>query len=156
MTDYRIRPATLADIDVLVHHRIAMFTDMGTAMDADGIASAFRNWLARMMPAGTYRGWLVETASREVVAGGGITLLPWPPGPRDLAGDRIAFVYNVYTEPAHRRRGLARLVMETVHAWCRVEGIPAVALNASDDGRSLYDAMGYQATPAPMMWCLIE
>ena len=30
---------------------------------------------------------------------------PGRPGPR-YAGDRLAFVYNVYTEPAHRRRGL--------------------------------------------------
>jgi GNAT superfamily N-acetyltransferase len=156
MADYRIRPATLADIDVLVRHRIAMFTDMGTAMDADGMAQAFRQWLTRMMPPGTYQGWLVETLSGDVVAGGGITLLPWPPSPRDPAGDRIAFVYNVYTEGAHRRHGLARLVMETIHAWCRTEGIHAIALNASDDGRPLYEAMGYQTTPAPMMWCLIE
>ena len=33
--DYRIRPATLADVDVLVHHRVAMFTDMGRPIDAD-------------------------------------------------------------------------------------------------------------------------
>ena len=25
MSDYRIRPATLGDVDVLIHHRIAMF-----------------------------------------------------------------------------------------------------------------------------------
>jgi GNAT superfamily N-acetyltransferase len=156
MDDYRIRPATLDDAEALVHHRLAMFADMGTSMDTAGVAQAFRTWLTRMMPAGTYRAWIVELPSREVVAGGGLTLLPWPPGPRDLAGSQIAFVYNVYTEAAHRRRGLARLVMETIHAWCRDQGIPAVALNASVDGRPLYDALGYQATTSPMMWCLIE
>ena len=78
-------------------------------------------------------------------------VIPWPPGPR-YAGDRLAFVYNVYTEPAHRRRGLARLIMETIHAWCRDEGIGSVALNASRDGKRLYEAMGYAESTSPMMF----
>jgi GNAT superfamily N-acetyltransferase len=149
--DYCVRPATLADIDDLVRHRIGMFTDMGIPLDAKVLDRAFRVWLAEMMPAGTYRAWLVEAAEGEVAGGGGITILPWPPGPR-YVGDRLAFVYNVYTEPAHRRRGLARLIMETIHAWCRDEGITSMALNASRDGLPLYESMGYAESPSPMMF----
>ena len=138
MSAYRIRPATLADASVLVRHRIAMFTDMGVAVDANALDLAFRAWLA-------------EAADGLVAGGGGITLLPWPPGPRYL-GDRLAFVYNVYTEPAHRRRGLARVIMDTNHAWCRDEGISSLALNASRDGQSLYESMGYAESPSPMMF----
>jgi GNAT superfamily N-acetyltransferase len=134
--DYLVRPATLGDADVLVRHRVSMFADMGTAMDVAALETAFRAWLTEMMPPGTYRAWLVETPDGRVVGGGGITVLPWPPSPRD-AGDRLAFVYNVYTDAAHRRRGLARLVMDTIHAWCRNEGITSVALNASEDGLTL-------------------
>jgi GNAT superfamily N-acetyltransferase len=67
-------------------------------------------------------------------------------------GDRLAFVYNVYTEPAHRRRGLARLIMDAIHAWCRDAGVASVALNASRDGLPLYEAMGYVESPSPMMF----
>ena len=95
--------ATLADTDVLVHHRIAMFTDMGVAARRD------RRSTARSAPgcadddAGRHLSRLAGRDARTaaIVAGGGITILPWPPGPR-YAGDRLAFVYNVYTEPAHR------------------------------------------------------
>jgi GNAT superfamily N-acetyltransferase len=149
--DIRVRPATLADADVLVRHRIAMFTDMGVPLDAAQLDTAFRAWLAEVMPAGSYRAWLAETAAGEVAAGGGITIIPWPPGPR-YAGDRLAFVYNVYAEPSHRRRGLARLIMETIHAWCRAEGITSLALNASADGQPLYKAMGYAESTSPMMF----
>jgi GNAT superfamily N-acetyltransferase len=149
--DYRLRCATLADADVLVHHRVAMFTDMGVPLDADEWDRSFRVWLADMMPAGTYRAWLADAANGEVVGGGGITIIPWPPGPQ-YAGDRLAFVYNVYTAPAHRRRGLARLIMETIHGWCREEGIGSMALNASRDGKPLYEAMGYAESPSPMMF----
>ena len=148
---YHIRPATVADAAVLVRHRLAMFTDMGVPLDAEVLDPAFRAWLAEMMPGGTYRAWLAETADGEVAGGGGITILPWPPGPR-YVGDRLAFVYNVYTEPSHRRRGLARLIMDAIHTWCRDEGITSMALNASRDGKPLYEAMGYAESPSPMMF----
>ena len=149
--DYRVRPATLADADVLVRQRIGMFTDMQVPLDAAALDAAFRAWLTETMDAGTYRAWLVETAGGEVAGGGGITIIPWPPGPQ-YAGDRLAFVYNVYTERPHRRRGLARLIMDTIHDWCRAEGITSVALNASRDGKPLYQSMGYTESPSPMMF----
>jgi GNAT superfamily N-acetyltransferase len=149
--DYRVRPATLADAGVLVRHRIAMFTDMHVPVDVDTLEPAFRSWLAQTMPTGTYRAWLVETADGAIAGGGGITIIPWPPGPQ-YAGDRLAFVYNVYTEPAHRRRGLARRIMDTIHDWCRGAGIASVALNASRDGQPLYESMGYAESPSPMMF----
>jgi GNAT superfamily N-acetyltransferase len=128
-----------------------MFTDMGVPLDAAALRAAFRAWLVKTMPAGTYRAWVVEDAGRAIIAGGGITMIPWPPGPRYL-GDRLAFVYNVYTEPAHRHRGIGRMVMEAIHAWCRHNAIRSIALNASDSGRLLYDSMGYRVSPSPMMF----
>ena len=148
---YRVRPATLEDATVLVRHRIGMFTDMGVPMDRAALATAFHTWLGEMMPSGRYRAWLVETVNGEIAAGGGITILPWPPGPRYL-GDKLAFAYNVYTERAHRHRGLARLVMNAIHAWCGEHGVAWVALNASRDGQSLYASIGYELSPSPMMF----
>ena len=151
MSAYHLRRGTLADVDALVHHRIAMFTDMGIPLDAPALDREFRDWLAVMMPAGTYHAWLVESDGRDIVAGGGLSVLPWPPGPSYM-GTRIGVVYNVYTEPAHRRQGLARLIMESIHTWCRDAGVTSVALNASSDGRPLYESMGYQLPPNPMMF----
>jgi GNAT superfamily N-acetyltransferase len=148
---WRVREATLADVDVLVHHRVGMFTDMGESFDRPALESSYRDWLAAMMPPGSYRTWLVEAEDGAIAAGGGITILPWPPSPRNL-GHRIAFVYNVYTEPAFRRRGLARIIMTAVHQWCVASGIATVALHASADGRPLYEAMGYVPWPTPMMF----
>jgi GNAT superfamily N-acetyltransferase len=152
--DYRIRPATLDDLDLdaLVHHRVAMFTDMGVAMEAPALRAAFRAWLLGAMPAGDYRAWVAETATGDIAAGAGMSLLRWPPGPNPAAGDRLAFIYNVYTEPAHRNRGLATSLMETIHSWCTEHGVHALALNASTDARHLYESMGYFDAPARMMY----
>jgi GNAT superfamily N-acetyltransferase len=164
---YHVRPATLDDVDVLVRHRVAMFSDMSVPLDEASLAPAFARWLRATMPPGTYRAWLVEMAddghrgparphdgspsgAARVVAGGGATILPWPPGPRYM-GDKLAFVYNMYVEPPYRRRGLARLVMQAIHDWCRAAGVSSVALNASRDGQPLYEALGYAVVPSPMM-----
>ena len=132
-----------------------MFVDMNVEIDALLVARAFRRWLDEALPSGVYRAWVVETTDRQIVGGGGLTVWPWPPGPRYL-GDRLAFVYNVYTEPAHRRRGLARLIMNTVHSWCRDNGITSIALNASADAVPLYQSLGYRESPRPMMFLALE
>jgi len=151
LSSYHLRRGTLTDADAIVHHRIAMFMDMGIPLDEPALDRQFRAWLGSMMAAGTYHAWLIETETGEIAAGGGASVLPWPPGPRYMS-DRIAVVYNVYTEPAHRRQGLARRIMDAIHAWCRDEGIASVALNASADGRPLYESMGYLLPPNPMMF----
>lgn len=163
MATYRIRRATLDDRATLIRHRFRMFEDMGV-IDAEhpakaGSRDAFGTWLDAQMPAGTYVAWVVETdmdgGAQAIVAGGGATLIPWPPGPRNQS-PRLAFVYNVYTEPEHRGHGLARLVMETLHAFCREQGIGALALNASTFGQPLYEAIGYRTTPSPMMFLSLD
>ena len=154
MSHYLIREATERDQAALIRHRVRMFEDMGRRFDASDLSERYRVWLADMMARGTYRGWVAEDAS-TIVAGGGITLLPWPPGPH-YPGPRLAFVYNVYTEPEHRNRGLGRRIMEAIHAWCRTEGIVSLALNASEFGRSLYESMGYRVTDSPMMFLSLD
>lgn len=162
MPTYTIRRATLSDADALVRHRLRMFEDMGVSpADSDtaaAVGTRYRSWLAELMPAGGYVGWVVEDADAEgrpIVAGGGATLIPWPPGPR-YPGTRLAFAYNVYTEPEHRGRGLARQIMHALHAFCREEGIGSVALNASTFGQPLYESLGYQVTPSPMMFLSLD
>jgi GNAT superfamily N-acetyltransferase len=148
---YTIREATLADSEALVRHRLGMFTDMGVAFDPAALGDAFRRWLADAMPGGTYRAWVIEDQHAVIVGGGGASVLPWPPSPSDTGG-RLAFVYNVYIDGPHRRRGLARRIMEAIHAFCRRDGIASVALNASVDGAPLYRTLGYVEAPAPMMF----
>lgn len=144
MTDYIIRPATLADVQTINYHRCAMFAEMGVFSD-EVVLERFASWLQQAIANQFYFGWLVKTETGEVVAGGGLTLLSRPPTPLDL-NDHSAYVYNVYTEPAHRRRGLARRLLETMHQWCRVQGLKTVALHASDFGRPLYESLGYIPT----------
>ncbi len=142
----RLREATPADVAVILHQRRRMFADMGEGDEAslDAMSEATRPILAAALVDGSYRGWLVEVAGR-VVAGGGVALFGFQPTPADLS-PRRAWIVNIYTEPAFRRQGLAKLVMRGIIDWCRAEGLSIVRLHASDAGRPLYQSMGFEPT----------
>ena len=156
-----IRAATLADVDHLADHRAAMFRDMGRIAEAAyaPLVAATRAYLVEAMPRGEYVAWVaVPAADRDVVVGGaGIHLRPQIPRPDALDPTRIAaglqgLVVNVYTDPAWRRRGVARLLMEAVIAYARQARLAALVLNASDDGRPLYVQLGFVATGTEMRY----
>jgi GNAT superfamily N-acetyltransferase len=63
-----------------------------------------------------------------------------------LLSGRQALIVNVFVERIARRRGLARSLMRHVLAWTRDEGITSVVLHASDEGRRLYEDLGFVAT----------
>jgi GNAT superfamily N-acetyltransferase len=147
---YTIRPATMADIPHIVSHRAQMFRDMGIPAQFEDMATATDLWLRQAVPAHTYRGWMATAPGGDIAGGSGLLVIPWPPGPITL-DPRCGFVFNVYTDPAHRKQGIARQLMEVMHDWCRNEGIERIVLNASTFGQSLYASMGYVVTDEPMM-----
>ncbi len=146
MNDYQIRPATLDDLKAVLRHRRRMFEDMGhTDQRAlDEMLARSTPLLRRGLADGTYRGWLVEASGAGVVAGGGVIMLEFQAHPTDPRPQR-AWVVNMFTEPEHRRRGLARRLMQTITEWCRAEGMRFLFLHASDEGRSLYESLGFKA-----------
>ena len=72
-------------------------------------------------------------------------IVPWLSRPADPK-PRRAWILNVYTEREYRRQGIARRVMETMIAWCRQAGFQSVSLHTSEDGRPLYESLGFKPT----------
>jgi len=63
-------------------------------------------WLSGQLANGNYIGWLVEQRG-VVVAEGGIFVRELGPVPGCYRVGRWGHIANLYTAPAHRRRGLA-------------------------------------------------
>jgi GNAT superfamily N-acetyltransferase len=144
--DVLIRQATPADISELLRHRQGMYEDMGyndpEALTA--MVSTCQPYLATALANGTLRGWLA-CAGEQVVAGGVVLISPWPSHPYD-GQCRRATILNMYTDPPFRRQGIALRLMQTMIDWCREQGFAAVYLHASNDGRSLYEGLGFEPT----------
>ncbi len=142
-----IREAAPGESAIVVQHRRSMFRDMGEGTDEqlDRMAEVAGPWLARALADGSYRHWLALDASGRVVGGGGVLLCPWPPNPKDRCIERVV-ILNVYTEPEFRKRGIARQVMLAILAWVKEQGFRSVNLHASNEGRPLYEKLGFEAT----------
>ena len=125
-----------------------MYEDMNYK-DPDALAAMVKvsaHYLAKHMADGSFRAWLACDCDKgRPVAGGAVILSPWPAHPYDLECRR-ATILNVYTQPEYRRRGIARDLMQTMIAWCRSEGLARVTLHASDDGRHLYESLGFEVS----------
>lgn len=152
---FTVRPATCDDISVVAHHRAAMFHDMGTlpADQMGALESATASYLRDAMPRGDYLAWVAEAPDAHqlmVVGGAGVQLrsiLPRPrPGSDDLELGPEAIILNVYVESCWRRRGVADALMRALLDELAARDIRRVVLHASDDGRRLYERLGFIAT----------
>ena len=141
-----VRQAAPADIEIILRHRREMFREMGGhyAELLDRFELASRTYFQLALAAGTYYSVLAEVHG-EVIAGGGIVIVDWPGSPLNFEPKR-AWILNVYVEPEQRRRGFARLIVETLIDWCRRNGFRSVALHASEHGRGLYEKLGFHNT----------
>ena len=72
----------------------------------------FIRWLLGRMETGEYLAWVATGSDSSIVAGLGLWLMDWPPHMIG-AGARRGNILNVYTESTHRRRGIARSLMES-------------------------------------------
>lgn len=155
--NFQIRLAAVADLELISWHRARMFQDMGEL--PPDLFESFHvqslETLQRMFGRGKYVGWLASPANEpgQIVSGAGLQLREVPPHPQtnsngkiDIVSGRQAIIQNVFTEPGWRRRGLAALLIERIIDWTREQGIDSLVLHASDEGRALYERLGFIAT----------
>ncbi len=147
IANYRVRLATWDEAGVVSLHRRLMFSDMGYSDQEalDRMSIDFVSWVETRMKSGEYLAWFATAPDGSVAAGLGLWLMDWPPHMIGR-GARRGNILNVYTQPEHRRQGLASKLMGTALEWCRENDIGAVILHASDEGRELYESHGFRPT----------
>ena len=58
---------------------------------------------------------------------------------------------NVHVEKEFRRKGIARKMLEFFIDEAKERGITEISLDATDDGRKLYETMGWHANTEAMV-----
>jgi len=151
-SSYVLRTAHAGDAREIARHRGLMFLDMGVVdeNDAKKLLAASAPWFIDVMQRGLYKGWMVER-NGEIVAGGGLYLSEIGPLPGCFRVGRSAHIANVYTNTEHRRRGIARSLLNEMLHWCQKSEIDQVTLTASNDGRALYSSLGFEPQPDGML-----
>jgi GNAT superfamily N-acetyltransferase len=142
-----IRSATDGDVPLLVSFRSAMFRSMGWTDEArlEQLAPLYAQYVREATAAGDFVAWVAE---KNGVPVGGIALL-WervPPTVRNLTG-RQAYILAAFVDPAHRRQGIAHVLVETAIAHATQEGAQVISLHYSPAGRRLYEKFGFAESP---------
>ncbi len=142
---YKIRRAERADIPKLIELRSKMFHLVWE--DTSNIEQMNRfsePYFKEKIDSGEFVAWFAETDSAEVVACSALSFYYLTPKPTNLEG-KYGYISSMYTEGAHRRRGLARRLLQTTLSYAREIGVTDIRLRASDDGRPLYESAGFRA-----------
>ena len=143
------RPVRPDDLELICRHREAMFRESNAPGRSDDMlrtmTASFRSWLAPRLRDGSYFGSIVEEGGKAI-AGIGLMLIDWPPHPSHPAEDKRGYVLNVYVEPAHRGRGLAKMLMREAEAEFARRGVSFAILHATRMGRPLYEKIGWAQT----------
>lgn len=148
MSDISVRLATPDDVPTIIRHRYQMFVAMGGDPEETHKAVyqvGHDEWLRPKVESGTYIGYMAVNEQGEVIAGAGLWLMDWLPGPYAPEGV-VGYLCNVFTEEAYRGKGIARRLVEMAVAECRKRKLKRMSLHASDAGRPLYESMGFKGT----------
>lgn len=139
------KKAGAEEISALVNLRIAYIKE-----DHGGVTEDMEKKLRSVLPAyfteHLNRDLFVYTAKDgAIVSCAFLVIAELPANPSFITG-RIGTVYNVYTAPDHRRKGLARRVMRELLSDAEQFGLDFVELKATKDGYHLYETLGFQET----------
>jgi GNAT superfamily N-acetyltransferase len=140
MDTVTIRRATLTDLPLLLNYRRAMAAEMDNAVDREvnRMIAALEPYLRSAIPEGRWHAWIAEPGGC-----GSLEIVPWAPGMLDPT-PRRAWIHSLYIEPTFRGRGIGRRLTQTIIAWCREQGLGSIYLHASDQGRPLYESLGFE------------
>lgn len=140
-----VEAGQVSDIGELVELRLAYLTDDFGSLGVDEAASIndelppyFRARIGRDLKVFVAR----DTDTGKIACTAWLLLVDKPPSPRFPHG-RTGVLFNVYTRPEYRRRGLATRVMEALIAEARDLELDVIELHATDDGYPLYVSLGF-------------
>ncbi len=141
---FRLRRATLDDLDLLVRHRRGMWEEIleASPREYDAADRAYRRWARARMKAREIVGWIAEAEGGEAVASGCVWLMPSQPRP-GWKGTVSPYLMSMYTEKADRGRGLATRITREAIRWSKARGFTVLLLHASRFGKPIYAREGF-------------
>ncbi|MFY0252825.1 GNAT family N-acetyltransferase [Chitinophaga sp. 30R24] len=141
------RKADITDIPQLVHLRLQFLKEIyPTKADISHdtvLTEQLSGYLAEHLPNKDFVNWFAES-DNKVVASAGIVFYNQPPLYHNLEG-KVAYILNVYTLPLFRRKGIAKILLHKILEEAKQRNTGKVSLHTSNEGRLLYEQLGFVA-----------
>ena len=128
------------DLETFIRMRITQLREEGATEDLD-LVPALMDYYHRHMVDGTFVSWLAVDDD-QIVGTSGMSFVEKPPYFGCPTG-RVGLLSSMYTDPAYRRRGIAKELLRRVVEEAREYGCGSVQITASDMGVLLYTDFGF-------------
>lgn len=139
-----LRKATIKDIDLLIKVRLDyLIEDNGslTQNEKAAIQEQLREYFDKHIQDKTFIGVLAEMDGK-IVSAAYLVISEKPANPALTTG-KTGTLLNVLTYPRFRRKGIASKVISVLIDEAKKAGVSAIDLSATNDGRPLYEKMGF-------------
>lgn len=144
--DVRVRRAELGDVEAFTRQRVAIFAEtqgLEPGPRREAFERATRAAYLDLVPREAALAWLAE--GERAVAIGSCALhrldrFPSLTNPVAFEG----YVSHVWVAPEWRRRGVGSALVRALAAEARARGFTRVRLHATEEGRALYETLGFR------------
>ena len=141
MESIQYRKLTSGELDIFIQMRIRQLREEGAKEDID-LVPALKDYYDRHMADGTFVSWLAMDGNK-IVGTSGMSFVEKPPYFGCPSG-KIGLLSSMFTDPAYRRRGIAKELLSRVVDEAKAFGCGTVQITASDMGVLLYTDFGFE------------
>lgn len=145
--DIVYRKLSEKDLGTIIEMRIDQLTEEykaeGRAVpEGVDLKTSLMDFYTRNMAAGTYVSWLALDGDK-IVGTSGMSFAEKPPYFTCPTG-RLGILSSMYTDPDHRRLGIATQLLDRVVNEAKEYGCGTIYITASNMGVKLYEAYGFK------------
>lgn len=153
--DFVFRKADVGDAAALVELRLDFMRIVkdGGLPDEEAWRSDLTAFFEHDIAAGALVCWICMEGAKVVAASGIAFDVPDRAGSGAQCGRDAAeaLIFNMYTMPEYRRRGLAAELLRRCVQEARARGLRRLRLQPTEDGRALYESFGFRAAGRDML-----
>jgi len=135
-----IKRATIKDVTILTEFRKIQLMDEGQEpiIDIDETVSAyFKDGFER----GVNVSWIVYDGEVSIACGS-VVFLSAPPSYINKTGE-YGYIHSIYTDKKYRGQGIATKLTKMAIEEAKRRGVKVVRLQASEEGLSVYEKVGF-------------
>lgn len=143
----------VSDMEILVSHRLRMWRSIypGKEKEIDESSGMTRDWIFNALEGGRLIPFIARTDGGKVAGSGCILIKEDQPRPSSSKTDN-PYLLSMYTETEFRNMGVATEIVKESMKWSEEHGYDRMTLHASEEGRHIYEKLGFLPTNEMRIW----